>query len=566
MNYLSYIHFFCVISYLYMIAFVLLQNPRSLLSRVCAAMFFSFAIWSFSFIPIHNHFTQLPIAKVFLNISSIGLFNFCNFFFWFVIIFTEKSNFLKSKTLFAGIFGISLILLIAQWQNNAVMVINEAKKFSYGWDTFLQNSPWSAVHLIQSYSLAIAGLCILFVFRKKNKGSIKGKQAYIIIITVLHLVVVNSIIVTISEWNRAAVPFMGDVIYLIWSGGILYTITKYQLFSLTPSTAAKELLETMSDTVLLVDTKGLIKSINSSSLNLFKCKRKEIINQPFEAFFNNGQIGGEPFKDIIQREAFHNLETRCITKNGKETPVLFSSSLMRDSDNAVLGVVCVIRDMTEQRRLEKEVIEVEGREQLRIGHDLHDGLGQHLTGVSLGCKALEGKASSGSGIKAEDVAEITALILQATETVRHLSRGLSPVEMQNGGLVLALQELAKRTESMFSISCIISADESIHWNNEVVATHLYRIAQEAITNAVKHGNADKIDIFFTLENEKIILKIMDNGSGIPDTSERKKGMGLRIMNYRARIIGAAIDVFRRDEGGTVVSCTIPREEAVGSES
>ena len=168
MNYLAYIHFFCVISYLYMIAYALIKNPKSLLSRVCAAMFFSFAIWSFSFILIHNRFTQLPVAKLFLNISSIGLFNFCNFFFWFVIIFTEKSDFLKSRLLFLGIFGISLALLVAQWQKNAVMVINEAGKFSYGWDTFLQGSLWSVVHLAQSYLLAIIGLCILFAFRKKK--------------------------------------------------------------------------------------------------------------------------------------------------------------------------------------------------------------------------------------------------------------------------------------------------------------------------------------------------------------------------------------------------------------
>lgn len=529
-------------------------------------MFFSFAIWSFSFILIHNRFTQLPLAKLFLNISSIGLFNFSNFFFWFVIIFTEKSNFLKSRLLFLGIFGISLVLLVAQWQKNAVMVINEAGKFSYGWDTFLQGSLWSTVHLAQSYLLTIIGLCILFAFRKKNKGSIKGKQANIILFTVFILIVVNSIIVTISEWNHSSIPFMGDVCYLILSAGILFTITKYQLFSLTPSTAAKELIETMSDTVLLVDTNGLIKNINSASLNLFKCKRKEIINQPFDKFFKNGHIGGEPFKDLIQKEAFHNLETRCITKNEKETPVLFSSSLMRDSDGTIQGVVCVIRDMTEQRRLEKEVIEVEGREQLRVGHDLHDGLGQHLTGVSLGCKALEEKVSSGLEIKADDVADITELILHAADTVHHLSKGLSPVEMQNGGLVLALRELAKTTESMFSISCGISTDESINISNEVVATHLYRIAQEAITNAVKHGSADKIDILLALENEKIILSIIDNGSGIPDKSEQKPGMGLRIMNYRARIIGATMDIYRSDEGGSVVACIIPQKEVMGSES
>jgi signal transduction histidine kinase len=133
-------------------------------------------------------------------------------------------------------------------------------------------------------------------------------------------------------------------------------------------------------------------------------------------------------------------------------------------------------------------------------------------------------------------------------------------------LVLALRELAKTTENMFSLSCDITADESIPMSNEVAATHLYRIAQEAITNAVKHGSADKIDIFLASENKKIILSIIDNGSGIPDKSERKQGMGLRIMNYRACIIGATIDIFRRDEGGTVVSCIIPQEEVSESES
>jgi signal transduction histidine kinase len=149
--------------------------------------------------------------------------------------------------------------------------------------------------------------------------------------------------------------------------------------------------------------------------------------------------------------------------------------------------------------------------------------------------------------------------------VHHLSKGLSPVEMQNCGLVHALRELARSTENMFSISCTIFSDSTLHMSNEVATTHLYRIAREAITNAVKHGGADTIDILLARENKKIILSITDNGSGIPDKSERKGGMGLRIMNYRARIIGAIIDIFRRDEAGTVVSCIIPQEEIVGSE-
>lgn len=525
-------------------------------------MFFSFAIWSFCFLHIHNRFIQLPIAKIFLNFSAIGLFNFCNFFFWFVILFTEKKILFKLKMLLSIIFGLTLVLIIIQWQSNAVMIINEAKQFSYGWDTLLQPSLWTVIYLGYNYGIAFWGLCILFAYRNRERVSIKGKQANIIFYTLLFLIVTNSIIVTISEWNNSSIPFLGDVIYLMMSGGIVYAITKYQLFSLTPSTAANELIETMSDSVLLVNTHGLIRSINYASLRLFECKRPEIINQPFEQFFNNRQTNGDQLKDIIQKEAFHNLETRCITKNGKETPVLLSSSLMCDKEGIIQGIVCVIRDMTEQRRLEKEIIEVEGREQLRIGHDLHDGLGQHLTGVSLGCKALEEKVSSGTEINAGDVAEINGLIRQATDTVHKLSKGLSPVEMQSGGLILALKELAKATESMFSISCSFSIDESLCLDNEVVATHMYRIAQEAITNAVKHGNADKITISLTQKGDKIVLSVTDNGCGIPDNLMQKQGMGLRIMNYRARITGAALDIHCRDRGGTIVTCTIPHEEVM----
>ena len=215
---------------------------------------------------------------------------------------------------------------------------------------------------------------------------------------------------------------------------------------------------------------------------------------------------------------------------------------------------------TERERLEKEIMKISSRERWQIGQDLHDGLGQVLTGITFMSKVLEQKLVAKSLPEASDAAEIVELVNQAIVQVQNLAGGLCPVELEAEGLTSALGELASSLERMFGISCFFKCDKPIPIHDNTIARHFYYIAKEAISNAIKHGRAKHILVGLNAVDGGMTLTVKDNGSGFPKESQNK-GMGLRIMKYRAGTIGASLDVRRDAAGGTILICSLQNMNA-----
>jgi PAS domain S-box-containing protein len=213
-------------------------------------------------------------------------------------------------------------------------------------------------------------------------------------------------------------------------------------------------------------------------------------------------------------------------------------------------------EMIERKRLEKSILEISEREKGRIAQDLHDGLGQHLTGVAFLSKVLERKLIEKSSPDGCDAAKIARLVNEAINQTRELARGLLPLQSGAKGLISALQHLASDVEELFDISCHFRGEDVLIRDIDL-ATHLYRIAQEAVTNAIKHGQSRKIVIGLSHHGNKVLLNIQDDGLGVPDLLESKEGMGIRIMHYRANMIGASLDIQKHPGGGTIVICSLP---------
>jgi signal transduction histidine kinase len=225
----------------------------------------------------------------------------------------------------------------------------------------------------------------------------------------------------------------------------------------------------------------------------------------------------------------------------------------------------IVRDVTHHKRLQREVLEISAREQRRIARDLHDGLGQDLTGVLCLSGGLAKKMEAESLPGAEYAAEIARLVKEAIITTKSLAKGVRPVALDARGLAAALEELASSTEELSGIKCSFKHDERVSISDDAMAEHLYRIAQEAVHNAVRHAKAHHIRMTLATEGEKAMLAICDDGVGIPKTLEKGKGMGLRIMEYRASMIEAALKIERVVSGGTLVACSfsIPGKHAGG---
>ena len=209
----------------------------------------------------------------------------------------------------------------------------------------------------------------------------------------------------------------------------------------------------------------------------------------------------------------------------------------------------------ERKDLEQQILKISEREQRRIGQDLHDGLGQHLAGIELMAQALEQKLNSKT--HAAQAGKIASHVRDAIRQTRALARGLSPVELDSGGLMSALNELATNVQEMFRVECVFRCDAPVLLRENTVATHLFRIAQEAVSNGIKHGRATRLELSLADCGGQLVLTIRDNGRGLPAEQAQNSGMGLRIMHYRAAVIGGSLTVQRGAEGGTTVVCSVP---------
>jgi PAS domain S-box-containing protein len=232
-------------------------------------------------------------------------------------------------------------------------------------------------------------------------------------------------------------------------------------------------------------------------------------------------------------------------------------------------VLAIVRDVTERKRLEKEVLEISARERRRFGHDLHDGLGQFLAGIAMKAKILEDALARESSAHKSAAKKLVRLINNAIHQARSLARGLAPIEVEVSGLAPALQKLARETEDRFGIVCRVHTSQPFLPVNKTASLQLYRIVQEAITNAVRHGQARRIEIDLTTDALGLRLCVRDDGRGFTNPPRVRTGMGLRIMEHRVHAIGGALTIASDANRGTEVRCVLPltpgaTDEAAGS--
>lgn len=226
--------------------------------------------------------------------------------------------------------------------------------------------------------------------------------------------------------------------------------------------------------------------------------------------------------------------------------------------NRVIGATLIASDITNRRNVEKTILDTTRQEQQKIGQFIHDGLVQDLAGISLMAKALEKRFKPTSNLEKHQIQAISKLVTQCISKARDLAHGLQPVDLAPSGLMSALETLSINTEKLFGLKCKFTNDDPILFDDNIVATHIYLIAKEAIHNAIKHGSPNHINISFKRKNGKTILQIDDDGLGFSNkSSENKgKGMGLSIMRYRAKIINASLKIKENKQGGITVKCVI----------
>ncbi|MEO8061849.1 MAG: PAS domain-containing protein [Pseudomonadota bacterium] len=331
------------------------------------------------------------------------------------------------------------------------------------------------------------------------------------------------------------------------------------------------MFELLHEGVVVIDINNMIRMANPAFERMFgfttgtavDTSIDDLIAQP--AGLRRDQLDQQLLGSISDPPGLTPVEFKCRRRDGSTFDAACVATLTH-VDGATHRLA-VITDVTERRGLEREILEIAGREQLRIGSDLHDGLGQDLTGVALMLRSVVAQLRKESSTARTDVEDIISLVNGAIESTRAMARGLAPVGADRGGLIAGLQSMAVRGMERYGVRA--------HFNTALTepltlddgaATHLYRIAQEAFTNAIRHGRVTQVTIELATAEGTLTLSVQDNGRGFDERNASNNGMGMKLMRYRAQMLGGDVTIANNQGGGVIVRCTCPHRAPLSGDS
>lgn len=319
----------------------------------------------------------------------------------------------------------------------------------------------------------------------------------------------------------------------------------------------RSVIEAMPDPMVVYDMGGRVIYLNPAFTDVFGWTSEECMGRKLDHFVpkENWDETRKGLKTITSGKPLSSVETRRLTKSGQIIDVSTRGAVYRSPTGRQVGSVIIHRDVSDLKRLEKQLMDIGDRERQKIGQDLHDDLCPHLIGVEGLGKVLVRKLSEKNLEEAGLAEKVTGLVKDAITKSRRLARGLCPVYLVDHGLESSLRELAANTESVFGIACRFQSEAPVLVRDNLVATHLFHIVQEGVHNAVRHGEATAITITMRVDKNRLTLTVQDDGRGIPPDLETR-GMGLRIMGFRANMIHAVLDIRTPEDGGTVVQVSL----------
>lgn len=354
---------------------------------------------------------------------------------------------------------------------------------------------------------------------------------------------------------------VGHVRYVITLGVDITASRRAQDQQREVETRYRNLVENSPDAVFLVDPTGRFELVNGSCAAMLGASEphdligREVIG--FIAASSRGQVARRVRQLREQGGSAPATIIRMQRMDGSEIEV--DSVATAFSAQGATHIHVIQRNLSERRRLEREIVEVATAEQERIGREIHDGIGQRLTALSLLSAGLARSLMLEGHRKAADAA---ALLLGELETAigeaRSLARGLSPIELDGSSLAGAVESLVEVAGKATGVACSFTLCGDVSHFDQASATHLYRIVQEALNNALKHSHARHIAVELASDADQVRLQVYDDGRGI--AASPQDGMGMSIMRRRADLIGAQLEVVSAPGSGTIVRCTCPARD------
>lgn len=459
----------------------------------------------------------------------------------------------RPDPLFQSLTNHAGLLVMEVSAQGRIIWVSRAVELLSGWTTEeLRCQDWVELLVPEAEREATRRVCRGGVGRDRSKSHVKGLLA-------------RDGSVRIIEWTHADVEGSdNETPSILCIGRDLSELQAAQNEVLEAQQRTGAVLETAVNAILTISETCIIETVNTAAVRLFGYAAHEMIGH------NVSMLMPQPFCGLHDQYVQSYLQTgvKKIIGIGREAVAKRKNGSLFPIDLSVGEAVLpcgkriftgIIRDLTERKHLEEQLLHISEQEQHRIGRDIHDDLCQQLAAIGCLAKVAHQSLVQTDHATADALQEIVTLVTQANVCAREMSRGLNPVVLDSGGLMMALQQLAQTTARIYQLDCKFTSDAPVSIAENAVAVQLFRIAQEAVSNAVKHSKAAKVSIQLRRRENQVEMRIKDNGTGIPDHSVpgRGTGMGLLTMSHRARMLGGSLSVEPGKKGGTVVTCIIP---------
>jgi PAS domain S-box-containing protein len=585
MSFFSFLHFFNSIVYLYLAVYIFIKNPKALMNRILALSVSGFALWSFGSMFVENLNTSEHTARLFEDISSFAWISFSSFFLWFMLAFAGKKEMLKKKSLYLFLFGLPIIFIYLQWAG--FLIVDHSKEY-FGWKAIFSKSIWPYLYFLYYFSFMAAALYVNIDFMRTTREVFLKKQAKIIFITVvisLSLSSLTDIILPLS--GIQSIPSMADTFTLVWVVGVVYAMGKYKFLTITPGTAADDIISTMFDSLILLNWEGEIEYVNQAALDLSGYKEEELKGKSIEILLPIQDLKAGVVEKITRESSLKNRDFVFKTKKGDNVPVLFSSSHLDAGAGTTGGIVCVVRDIPGRKKLEEEVLKSKKLEALGIlaggiAHDFNNLLSAIIGNISLVQNIL------GAGEKKQE------LLKKAEDASLKAANLASKFVTFSPGGWLYIKEITLAT-ILKNVSASGLPGKNIDYDMEIPARlasiyadeeQLTQVVENLLLNAADsmpgggkislraENKTLKAETDLPLkEGEYVKVLIRDNGGGIPpeniekifdpyfSTKERmsrkRMGLGLTVCYSIMKKHGGHIAIESKEGQGTTAVLYVP---------
>jgi len=590
MSFLPYLHFFCFLACAYAAVLVFYKDFRSILTRACAILMSCFALWNLGDVFLHNPDITLTkeSAQLLMNIFSTSWISFTSVLLCFSLAFSKRKKWFRNKWFWAFIIILPVLFIYIQWTNGLTI---DPLQQNYGWSFGWNDTIWTYLFYLYYSLISLLSIYLIYSYGRKTKKIIEKKQARILTFTVIASFVFGTIFdVALPRFGVFGIPSLGNIFLLIFAVGLFWVIVKYRFLSITPATAAEDIISAMDELLILFNQEGYILTVNKATLESLHYEPKELEGKYISVLFKEGDLMENLLERITKEEFIKNQTSTFLTKKGKEVPIFYSNSTLRNEEGMVIGNVFIARDITEYKKIEQELItakaQAEESDRLKSAFlaNMSHEIRTPMNGILGFTELLKEPDLTG-----EDQKKYIGIIEKSGARMLNIINDIISIsKVESGQMTVNISETNVNEQLEFIYNFFKPEIEQkglqIFYKRKVAANELiiktdrekvYAILTNLTKNAIKFTHQGFIEIGYKIKGRYLEYFVRDTGKGIGSEKidvifkrfmqgdgslnriHEGAGLGLAISKAYVEMLGGKIWVESEEGKGSSFHFTIP---------